>query len=136
MSSGESLCMTLATKSVVLKACLGTAVAADNRFIIVVLLRKRGVPRLKSHVYFYFALVSNNIRAETVTFIEQFLKPFMREVYLTLLGTGLCGEEALSGYQLNSHSETQLIASIFGRSVGSASGTEIYKCLICILLGQ
>ena len=41
MSSGESLCMRLPTSSVVLKAFLGTEVAADNRLIIVVFCSKR-----------------------------------------------------------------------------------------------
>ena len=43
MSSGESLCIMLLTRSVVLKRCFGVEVAADKRLIIVVfLLQERG----------------------------------------------------------------------------------------------
>lgn len=40
ISSGESLCIMLFTRSVVLKRCLGIDVAADNRLIIVVLTKR------------------------------------------------------------------------------------------------
>jgi hypothetical protein len=49
----------LATSSVVLKTCLGTAVLADNRFIIFVVLLQRGMPLLKSHVLFLLRLLNN-----------------------------------------------------------------------------
>ena len=69
MSSGESLCIRLATNSVVLKTFLGTEVAADNRLIIVVFAPKREGEFAASDPPFissYFVCLSNKTRATVV----------------------------------------------------------------------
>ena len=56
ISSGESLCIKLPTRSVVLKMCCGVEVAADKRLIIVLFSSRRGLSCFEVSVGFYVSV--------------------------------------------------------------------------------